>query len=454
MNEEETIYENESAGGDGEERFEMTPEQATSAGGPQGPGTFNRKRVLVALCISFAVVIGGGLILNTAKGPKKAPSAEEEVSAAGSTPAEFLSSLQNRAAAANRREAQAQAQAQAPAEGPPAQAAQGAPEPRLPPASMNRQPAAEPAGSPPPAPAQNRQAPPSSSGQQAQEPAHFRSPLVPQVQGSLFAGGAGIPAQNRAAAANPAPSFPAQNPAGASAYGQARVSDYGLQNAQENKMEFFGPSPDGPAPDGRYLGDGSIWTGTIIPGILLTAVNTDLPGNVLARVTQNVYDSRTGRFLLIPQGTLLIARYNSSVSYAQHRVQIVWDAMIRPDGFQVNLSGAGGVDRLGMSGQQAEFHENWFEYLKAAGIVTLFSTANARMTEASAKYATEASAANIAEANSQLVNRLGGSLAERAMNIQPTLTVENGTPINIMLNQTLYLPPVPDYPAVQKYILE
>jgi type IV secretion system protein VirB10 len=120
--------------------------------------------------------------------------------------------------------------------------------------------------------------------------------------------------------------------------------------------------------------------------VLETAVNTDLPGNVLARVSQNVYDSRTGKNLLIPQGSVLVAKYNSSVSYAQHRVQIVWDLLIRPDGYQVELQGMNGVDSEGMSGLPAEFHENWFEYLKAAGIITMFSVANSKMAEEAAKY--------------------------------------------------------------------
>jgi type IV secretion system protein VirB10 len=149
-----------------------------------------------------------------------------------------------------------------------------------------------------------------------------------------------------------------------------------------------------------------------------------------------------------------VAAYNSSVSYAQSRVQIVWDIMIRPDGFQINLEGAGGVDRTGMSGQQAKYDENWFEYLKAAGIITLFSIANAKLVETAATYASEESTANIAASNSQLFGQLGGNLISRAMNIQPTLTVDNGTLINIMLNQTLYLPPVTGYPATQRYILE
>jgi type IV secretion system protein VirB10 len=224
-----------------------------------------------------------------------------------------------------------------------------------------------------------------------------------------------------------------------------------MQNNQDNKQSFFDASPGGSVFNGRYLGDNSLWIGTVIPAVLETSVNTDLPGNVLARVTQNVFDSRTGKNLLIPQGTLLVARYNSSVSYAQKRVQIVWDSLIRPDGYHVELEGANGVDKTGMSGQDAKYHENWFEYLKAAGIITMFTVANSSLTEATAANAADSNAANIALANSQTVNQLGSNIISRAMNIQPTLTVDNGTRVNVMLNKTLYLPPVSVYQAAQKF---
>jgi len=413
-----------------EGQFEMSPEQATAMdGGPQQPGQFNRKRVLVALCVSFSVIIGGGLVFNTLK-PSKKNSVGESGASASNTSTEFLSSLRDRSLSQRAFETGAEpGMGNAVQEG-----RQNAPdpEPLLPPVSFNAAPAPEPAR----APAPQTQSPPPYAAPQQQpaqptrqpEPTYYRSPLVPQVQGSLFAG--------QAPQAAPAA---AQGAAGGVA---ANAQGYGP------------PDAGGMAFNGRYLGENALWAGTVIPGVLETAINTDLPGNVLARVTQNIYDSQTGQSLLIPQGTLLIARYGSSVSFAQSRVQIIWDTMIRPDGFQIDLGGANGVDRQGMSGMAAKTDEHWFEYLKAAGIITLFSVANARMTETAAKYATDASAANIAEANSELVNQIGGGLVSRAINIQPTLTVENGALINIMLNNTLYLPPLPALQAAQRYILE
>jgi len=430
-----------------EELFELTPQEATnldSGSGSLKPSVLNRKKLLIAIVCSISIVVCGGLMYNALRPSKKKAAGENNEFAYSNSNQEFLTGLRDRAL--NRR-----IQEEPPAAKEEAKEEKKEPEPKLPPVSFNRP--QDNKYAPPPAAQQAPQSAPASGGQPEKTPTHFKSSLVPPMQGSLFSQGAPQTAaagksssgDSSAARDNPFAQY------GQSSYGQ--VNDYAAQNDQSGKQAFFDASSGGET-GGQFIGSNSVWTGTIIPGILETAINTDLPGNVLARVTQNIYDSKTGRSLLIPQGTVLLARYNSSISYAQKRVQIVWDTLIRPDGFQVNLEGAGGVDRAGMSGQPANFHENWFEYLKAAGIITLFSYANAKMTDTAAKYASEDSAANLAASNAGFVGELGNKLASRATNIQPTLTVDNGTVINIMLNKTLYLPPVADFPATQKYSLE
>jgi len=440
-----------------EPSFEMSAEEATGMGGGPKPGMFNRKKVLIFICVFFAVIVGGGLIFNTLKPKKKSSASETELTASGTSTA-FLSSLRDQAV--NRREQEQPGDIQQPQE----TEIETLPEPLLPPVSFAGSQAEErrPATYVPPAPPPSQTAPPApqqGGGVQPQpQPTYYRSSLVAPVQGSLFSSGAPVQAQQAVSSAPQNQSsyndYYSTAPSGTSA-NRLQASEYALQNNQENKQSFYDPSGSGGiAYNGRYLGENSIWAGTVIPGILVTAINTDLPGNVLARVTQNIYDSQTGRSLLIPQGSVVIARYNSSVSYSQNRVQIVWDTLIRPDGFQLDFEGANGIDRAGMSGQEAVYHENWFEYLKAAGIITLFSLANAKMTETAAQYSSDAAASNIASANSDMVNELGGNIISRALNIQPTLTVNNGTLINIMLDKTLYLPPVNGYRPAQKYVLE
>jgi len=436
-----------------EPKYEMTPEEAVSLDGSGGsPGIFNRKKVLIFICCTLAVFVMIGVISYAVKTSKKSKSASGDEFASSRSNASFLASLRDSALRENSRNRDDEPVLTQNMEQPAVE------EPSLPPISFNRPNENTPVrNTPVPANQPQMQQSPPSSGASAPPPdTHFRSSLVPPIQGSLFSGNAAVrqTASSRQNASSPYDDYLNQLNSRASDYQQSGGTQ--AQNNQNGAQNFYESSnPSGAVYEGRFLGENALWLGTIIPGILETAINTDLPGHVLARVTQNIYDSQTGRYLLIPQGTLLVARYNNSISYAQSRVQIVWDTLIRPDGFQIDLDGANGVDRAGMAGQEADYHENWFEYLKAAGIISLFSIANARFVETADKYSnSQETSSNIAQANQQFFNQLGSSLISRAMSIQPTLTVDNGTLINIMLNKTLYLPSVPGFAPVKKYILE
>jgi len=467
-----------SAAPEEEELFELSPQEATDLGGK--PSVINRKRILIVISVFFAVFVCGGLLINTVKKNNKKTSDDKELYSAGSSQSDFLDSLQNRALRNRSGDASSASEISAienesesltpldpKAESKTLQNSKE--DSSLPKASFNvrdvdpsrqQQQVPPPPSSSGPQPYSQQQG--SGSSQNAQQQlTHFKSPLVPMVEGRLFAQQS-LPAQtasgnSSSSARSPAEEyFAAAAAAGRNSANPYAPSDYDAQNGQQNKSSFYGSSNNGGQDGGVgfFISDNSLWTGTVIPAVLETAVNTDLPGNILARVTQNIYDSKTGLSLLVPQGTLLLARYNSSISYAQHRVQIVWDSMIRPDGFQIDFGGANAVDKQGMSGSAAKYQENWFEYLKAAGIITLFSVANAKMAETAAQYAPEETAGAIAASNSAFVNQIGGNFITRAMNIQPTLTIDNGSQVSVMLNRTLFLPPVPNYPPTKKYILE
>jgi type IV secretion system protein VirB10 len=164
-----------------------------------------------------------------------------------------------------------------------------------------------------------------------------------------------------------------------------------------------------------------------------------------------VYDSKTGKSLLIPQGTILIASYNSSVSFAQSRVQIVWNTLIRPDGFSVDLGGMNAVDGEGYSGVKGRYSENLFQYAKAMGIVSLFSILNGQVSQ-TLDAANNTRYQDMIAANQNVVNQLGARIIDKALDIQPTITVKNGAAINVMLNKHLQLPPVDDYEVTAKYV--
>ena len=453
---------------DDEPQYEMTPEQATSLDGPTAlPGVFNRKKTLVIICIGLAFFVMLAVIINTVKSSKKSKSGAGDEYAASRSNSSFLNSLRDSALRDNNRKEDSELNQSESVEKFVVE------EPSLPPVSFNRPVENNPPVRSPPAPVPVYQPPPaqpqyqtpSSYSSPQQQDSHYRSSLVPNVQGSLFSGNAAARQSVQSSSQQNASSASYDNYLNqlnqrAAGYQQtmgtpAQNNQQSGQNSQNSQNFYESSNPSGAIYDGRFLGANALWIGTMIPGILETAINTDLPGHVLARVTQNVYDSQTGKFLLIPQGTLLVARYNNSVSYAQSRVQIIWDTLIRPDGYQIDLDGANGVDRAGMAGQEANYSENWFEYVKAAGIITLFAIVNARFVETANKYSkSEETASSVAQANQQFFNQLGSSLVSRAMSIQPTLTVDNGTLINIMLNKTIYLPSVPGFSPAKKYVLE
>lgn len=241
----------------------------------------------------------------------------------------------------------------------------------------------------------------------------------------------------------------------ASAAANSLGASYGnnsmAQIYQSNKEAFFGNGGGGNTGGGQYLSYASLWEGTIIPGALQTAVNTDNPGLVIARVTENVYSSYDGSLLLIPEGSLLYATYNSSVSYGQKRVQIAWNLLIRPDGYRVQLGNMNGVDAHGASGTRGRVSNHPFETLKALGLVAVFSVIQTEITSniktSSNEYVQNAMADTYSEAS-----KLGGKILDKALDIKPTITIKPGTEIKLITNIPLEFPPVKITPVTRKYI--
>jgi type IV secretion system protein VirB10 len=231
--------------------------------------------------------------------------------------------------------------------------------------------------------------------------------------------------------------------------GGEESSSYERQNMQENKQAFYSEGRGGTI-TGSFIGEDTVWNGTVIPAVLITGINTDLPGDVQARVTANIYDSLTGKKLLIPQGTILIASYNSSVSFAQSRVQVAWNTLIRPDGYQAELGNMNAVDRRGFSGTRGQINDHLFQYVKAAGIISAFTLLNGEISYNTAAV-NNPGLQNLIAANQGVVNQFGAGVINRALDIQPTLRVKNGEQINVMVNKNIWLPPLKDYSAPGPY---
>lgn len=225
-------------------------------------------------------------------------------------------------------------------------------------------------------------------------------------------------------------------------------SGYKEMNNQGNKQEFYSNSSG--TVSFKQNNEMSIFKGTVISAVLETEINSDLPGEVIARVTQNIYSSLDGRYLLIPAGSRLFATYNSSITYAQDRIQIAWNTLIRPDGLEVNLGNMNGIDEKGKSGVAGFRNGHPFEYAKALGMIALFSIIDTKFSNSLKNldsYYAQNAMADVYSATTNITDKM----LDRALDIQPTIKVKNGSIVQLITNVTFELPPVERYSVEEKY---
>jgi len=161
------------------------------------------------------------------------------------------------------------------------------------------------------------------------------------------------------------------------------------------------------------------------------------PGQITAQVTENVFDSPTGRFLLVPQGTRLIGIYDSQVAFGQSRVLLVWTRLIMPNGRSIVLERQPGADAEGYAGLEDEVDNHWGMLFKAAILSTLLSVGSEAGTSNSENNLAQA----IRQGASQSFNQVGEQVVGRSLNIQPTITIRPGFPVRVMVTHDLVLEP-------------
>ncbi|MDP3550664.1 MAG: TrbI/VirB10 family protein [Novosphingobium sp.] len=174
--------------------------------------------------------------------------------------------------------------------------------------------------------------------------------------------------------------------------------------------------------------------GSVIPAALITGIRSDLPGLVTAQVTQNVYDSPTGRMLLIPQGSRLIGDYDADVTFGQSRVLLAWNRLILPDGRSIVLERQPGADPRGFAGLQDGTDYHWVGVLKAALVSTLLGVGS----ELGAGSDSDLSR-SIRRGTQDSVNRAGEQVVSRELGVRPTLTIRPGVPVRVLVTRDLVL---------------
>lgn len=194
----------------------------------------------------------------------------------------------------------------------------------------------------------------------------------------------------------------------------------------------------------KPLSPHEITAGSIIPAVMITGVNSDLPGEITAQVRQNIYNSLDPSEVLIPQGARLIGEYSSQVAYGQSRVLVAWGRIIFPNGETIALQGMPGVDGIGEAGAHDLVDNHYWKIFGSSILVSLLGVGAQLSQPQSANALTSPNATQSAiAAMAQQMDSTGTNVLNKNLNIQPTLKIRPGYLFNVLVTRTMILPPYP-----------
>lgn len=211
--------------------------------------------------------------------------------------------------------------------------------------------------------------------------------------------------------------------------------------AQDRQLAFLNQMPDKRtvSPD-RVAAPASanvLQAGAVIAAALITGIRSDLPGQITAQVTENIYDSPTGKILLIPQGTRVVGQYDAGVGFGQRRVLLVWNRLIFPSGRSIVLERQPGADSEGYAGIEDGVDYHWGELFKAAALSTLLSVGAESGSSSNQSDIVRA----LRQGASNSASQTGQQIVQRQLNIAPTLTIRPGFPVRVIVTRDLVLEP-------------
>lgn len=219
------------------------------------------------------------------------------------------------------------------------------------------------------------------------------------------------------------------------------------QNQQAQKQAFLGSVKSSLNKDyllenlNKPISRFEIKAGTVIPSIMVSGINSDLPGQAVAQVRQNVYDSVSGKYLLIPQGAKLIIAYDSQVSYGQSRVLVAVKRIIFPNGSSMNLEGMPGADISGYAGFKDQIDNHYLKTFGSAAMLGLISAGlQLSQPQQSSAFQNPNSTQIAAAAMGQQMGQVANGLVNKNLNIQPTLTIRPGFEFNVTVTADLLFP--------------
>ncbi len=214
-----------------------------------------------------------------------------------------------------------------------------------------------------------------------------------------------------------------------------------IQNRQSQKEAFLAKGGEADtrntgalqAPASPY----TVMAGTVIPAALVTGINSDLPGQIIAEVTQPVYDTASGRYLLIPQGSRLIGRYDSQVAFGQRRVLLVWLRLILPDTSSIALDKLPGIDPAGYAGLEDGVDWHWGRVLAGAALSTMLGVSSEMAVSNQGNLSNGNTVIALRDSAQDTANQVGQEITRRNLSVQPTLTIRPGFAVRVMVNKDL-----------------
>lgn len=211
------------------------------------------------------------------------------------------------------------------------------------------------------------------------------------------------------------------------------------QNHQQRKLDFMNRGPDRDIYSRHALQEPvsahQLMAGSVIAASLITGLNSDLPGLVVAQITENIFDTVSGRVLLIPQGSRLIGSYDSVVAFGQSRALLVWHRIVMPDGSSIVIDNLPATDAAGYAGVADEIDYHTWALVKGVALATLLGVG----TELSFGAEESDLLRAIRQSTQQNMSQAGQRLTEKNLNIQPTITVRPGWPIRVIVQKDLVL---------------
>ncbi len=214
----------------------------------------------------------------------------------------------------------------------------------------------------------------------------------------------------------------------------------GQPTAQDRQLAFLNAAadrrtvtPDRVSPPASPF---VLQAGAVISAALITGIRSDLPGQITAQVTENIYDSPTGSILLVPQGTRLIGQYDNAVQFGQRRVLLVWNRLIMPNGRSIVLERQPGADTQGYAGLEDGVDYHWWDLAKAAALSTLLGVGAELATDDNDRLIRA-----IRDGAQDTINQAGQQIVQRQLQVPPTLTIRPGFPVRVIVTKDLVLEP-------------